>query len=91
MQIRLYIIIILTVLLSCTDDKQKIGQDIVSKVENYKTTHGQLPDSLENIGIKSNESGPVYYQKQSDTTYIVWYGLGLGDSKTYDSVDKTWK
>lgn len=71
-------------------DKRQLGDEVVSKVEAYKTSHGKLPDSLSDIGIKETEEGPIYYQKISDDRYEVWYGAALGESVTYDSQMKEW-
>ena len=40
------------------------------------------------IGMEDSESGPVYYQKTSDSTYIVWFPTILGESATYESSTK---
>jgi hypothetical protein len=42
------------------------------------------------MGLEDSESGPVYYQKTTDSTYIVWFGTVLGESATYKSSTKKW-
>lgn len=71
-------------------EKRRLGDDVVSRVEAFKATHGKLPDSLSDIGIKETEDGPIYYQEISDDRYEVWYGAALGESVTYDSQTKEW-
>ena len=63
---------------------------VVNKVEGYQKKNSRLPDSLRDIGLKENESGPVYYKKNDDRSYMVWYGLSLGESEVYDSRSRTW-
>jgi hypothetical protein len=75
----------------CTPNKQKLGNELIKKVEAYQNTHHQLPQNISELGMQEKEEGPVYYLKQTDTSYIVWYGLELGESKTYSSVTKQWK
>jgi hypothetical protein len=40
--------------------------------------------------MKETENGPIYYKKESDTEYVVWFGTQLGESVTYDSETKEW-
>jgi len=62
----------------------------IRKIEAFQKTHGRLPDSFAEIVVIEDESGPVYYKKQDDDSYIVWYGLSLGESETYDSRTRSW-
>lgn len=64
-------------------------QDIV-RIEAFRAGHGRLPDSFAEIGVQEDESGPVYYKKQNETSYIVWYGMRLGESEIYDSQTREW-
>jgi hypothetical protein len=80
---------ILTILFSC-DNREKIGNQVINKIEDYRLKNDKLPNSLTDIGIEEKEKGPIYYRKDSETDYIVWYGLTLGESRTYDSKTKTW-
>ena len=67
------------------------GKEVVAKVESFRNEKGRLPNSLGEIGIVETESGPIYYKKESDSKYIVWFGKELGESMTYDSDTKKWK
>ncbi|UWZ84923.1 hypothetical protein [Occallatibacter riparius] len=62
----------------------------MKEVETFQRVHGRLPDSLSEIGERDGESGPVYYQKQKDGSFVVWYGLRLGESEVYDSKTGRW-
>jgi hypothetical protein len=64
----------------------KLSQELRSS----KQERGRLPNSLEELGVKSDESGPVFYEKKSESRYVVWYGTSLGESTTYDSEVRRW-
>lgn len=77
---------------SCSsNEKITKGNEIVSKIENFRKEKNRLPNSLTEIGIEETESGPVYYRKESESKYILWFGKELGESVTYDSETKQWK
>ena len=67
------------------------GNEVANKIENFRKEKSRLPNSLTEIGIKETESGPIYYKKESESKYILWFGKGLGESVTYDSETKQWK
>ncbi|HXG84427.1 MAG TPA: hypothetical protein VNI84_10400 [Pyrinomonadaceae bacterium] len=50
-----------------------------------------MPDSLNEIGIEEKEEGPIYYEKESESRYVLWFGKQLGESATFDSDTKEWK
>jgi hypothetical protein len=72
------------------DSHRRKGNRVVDEVKTFQRTHGRLPDSLTEIGESGDESGPVYYQNQGDQSFIVWYGLRLGESEVYDSKTGRW-
>jgi hypothetical protein len=72
-------------------EKIKQGNVVAAKIEKFKIEKGRLPDSLSEIGIVETESGPIYYKKESESKYILWFGKELGESMTYDSDEKQWK
>ena len=67
------------------------GNEAVVKIEKFRNEKGRLPDSLSETGIAETESGPIYYRKESESKYILWFGKGLGESVVYDSETKQWK
>ena len=80
--------------LSCSlngKDKMRTGNEIVNKIENFKKAKGKLPETLSEIGIEEKEEGPIYYKKESETKYILWFGTTLGESVSYNSDTKEWK
>ena len=86
----------LFVLLACAvwffrpDPRKTIGNRVVREVAAFQRLHGHLPDSLFEIGEQESESGPVFYQKQKDGSFVVWYGLRVGESEVYDSKTGRW-
>jgi hypothetical protein len=94
MRLRMFLIVAMISILcfACSsNEKLQQGKTVVAKVENYKSKRDKLPNSLSEIGITETESGPIYYRKESESKYIVWFGKDLGESMTYDSDTKTWK
>ena len=78
-------------IVSCTDKRQKLGEEIIAKIETYKKQNGHLPKKLNDIGVIEKEEGPIYYSKQNETTYKVYYGGGLGESIVYNFETKRWE
>jgi hypothetical protein len=72
------------------DPRRKIGNRVVQEVVAFQRVHGHLPSSLSEIGEQESESGPVYYLRQNDGSFVVWYGLRLGESEVYDSKTGHW-
>ncbi len=73
------------------NEKFKQGNEVTTKVEKFRNEQGRLPNSLSEIGIEQTEGGPIYYKKESESKYIIWFGKELGESETYDSDSKKWK
>jgi hypothetical protein len=70
--------------------KKNEGNKIVAKIELFKKENDRLPLSLSELGIKEKEEGPIYYEKKSNSNYILWFGAELGESVTYDSSANKW-
>jgi hypothetical protein len=68
----------------------RTGNDIISRVERHRASHGHLPETLKDIGFTDADS-KVFYQKLGDNHYRVWFGTSLGESETYDSQAKKWE
>ena len=69
---------------------EKQGNEIRDRIEAYRHDHGQLPPDLTTLGITETEEGPIYYQKEDATNYILWFGMSLGESVTYSSKAQKW-
>lgn len=76
----------------CTieNNRKSYAEMLIEKVEEFEKKHKRLPNSISEFGLKEKEDSPAYYQKTSDSTYIVWYGLSLGESNIYHSHTKKW-
>jgi len=89
-----YIIIavLLTFVFSCgVDSRKKDSIKLIEQISSFKEKNGRYPYNLREIGVKEDESGPIYYQLTDDSTnYRLWYGLGLGDSEEYKSETGKW-
>ena len=86
--------LILTILTSCCDtfcEREKFAKELVLKVENFQEKNGRLPNNVLEMGMPEElEDGRAFYEKKTDSTFIVWYGIGF-ESKVYYSEKKVWK
>lgn len=64
---------------------------IIEKVEAYRQETGKLPEKVTEVGIDDNQDHLSFYIKKSEDEYEIWYGLGLGTSKIYNSKTKKWR
>ena len=71
-------------------DLRRRGDEIVTKVEQFRRDSARLPRSLPELGIEEKEVGPIHYEKRSDTSYVVWFGATLGESVIWDSGTRRW-
>ncbi len=72
-------------------EKINKGNEIASKIEQFRSENRRLPNSLSEIGFAETETGPVHYKKVSEQKFILWFGKELGESEVYDSETKQWK
>jgi hypothetical protein len=84
------------ILASCVGDSRehllmREGDEIVKGIESFRKENQRLPESLSEIGVEEKEEGPIYYAKKSDMRYVVWFGMELGESVTYDSETRKWR
>ena len=78
--------------LACSySEKLAKGNEVIAKIESFRKEKGRLPNSLSEIRIEETESGSIYYRKESESKYILWFGKELGESVAYDSDTKQWK
>ena len=89
---RILIIVLAFVVYGCSEEieREKYAKLIIEKVEKFKTEKNRLPKNLSEIGLTEREDSKAFYEQKNDSTYIVWFGLSLGESKTYDSKTKEW-
>jgi len=51
----------------------------------------KLPASMQELGVGPPEADRFFYEKCSETRFIVWFGTRLGESMTYDSAANNWQ
>jgi hypothetical protein len=67
------------------------SKPIQVSLESYRVTHGYYPAALSRIGVVEKEDGPIYYSRESDSSYLLWFGTSLGESMRFHSSDRTWR
>jgi hypothetical protein len=66
------------------------GNGLVLRVESFRQQQGHLPESLSEVDADNADLDRFFYQKCSDSHYILWFGTELGESMTYDSLSRSW-
>ena len=79
---------------------EKIAIPIIEKIENYKEINGKTPDSFVDLGFAPDDiwggmrteiKGIDYwYEKISDTDYLIYFDISLGEAMYYHSYTKKW-
>ena len=72
------------------NERQEYAEILINNVENFKKEKSRLPINVSELGLIEEMDSPAFYQKKTDSTYIVWYGLSVGESKVYKSSTKKW-
>ena len=88
--LKILIIGILFGIVACESENEEYALELVNKVEEFKKQNGRLPYDVSEIGLEEWEDSLAFYEKKSDSTYIVWFGLDLGESKIYNSQTGKW-
>ena len=65
------------------------SQPVQVALENFRQQHGIYPETLS--AGKISEPDEIYYRRKSDGSYILWFGLELGESMTFRSTDRKWE
>jgi hypothetical protein len=66
------------------------ASEVISRVEAFRKSHRSLPETLDEVGMADPDL-KVFYRRNGDTQYYVWFGTTLGESETYDSQTKRWE
>lgn len=84
--------LLLSGLCSCNfkNKRQDYADLLIEKIETFKKTNNRLPKDVSEMGLNEKMDSPAFYRMETDSTYIVWYGLTLGASRTYWSSTKKW-
>ena len=90
--IKILTIVLLIGLCSCEfkNDRQEYAEMLIEKVEKFKKTNKRLPKDITELGLIEKMNSPAFYKKETDSTYMVWYGLSVGESKVFKSQTKKW-
>ncbi len=90
--IKILTLVLLFGLYSCefNNERQEYAEMLIEKVETFKTKNNRLPKDVSELGLIEKIDSPAFYQIQTDSTYMVWYGLSVGESKVYRSATKKW-
>lgn len=85
-------LVLLIGLYSCefNSERQEYAEMLIEKVETFKKENNRLPKDVSELGINEKMDSPAFYEIQTDSTYMVWYGLSVGESKVYRSETKKW-
>ena len=67
------------------------GNEVAKRIDAFYTKNGRLPLSLQEVGIKEQLEGPIFYQMTDSVDYELWFGTSLGESKVYDSKSRKWR
>lgn len=78
-------------LTACVNHRESRAEQAVILIEKFQREHNRLPDDLREIGMNHREDGPVYYRKNGERDYTIWYGTRLGSSVVYESKTRQWR
>lgn len=67
------------------------SESIRVSLESYRQQQGHYPDSLDQVSIAERLDGPIYYERESESSYRLWFGTTLGESLTYSSTEGKWQ
>ncbi|WBL23864.1 hypothetical protein [Zunongwangia sp. HRR-M8] len=90
--IKILTIILFFGIFSCDlkNENQEYAEMLIEKVETFKKKNKRLPKNVSEFGFTEFIDSPAFYELETDSTYIVWYGLSVGESKIYRSSTKKW-
>jgi hypothetical protein len=90
--IKILTLVLLFGLHSCefNNERQEYAEMLIEKVEAFKKENDRLPKDVSELGLIEKMDSPAFYQIQTDSTYMIWYGLSVGESKVYRSETKKW-
>jgi hypothetical protein len=95
MRIRVFVPLVMLLLLgACASREEKLiaqGDALIARIDSFQKATQRLPENLGELHIEEKMEGPLYYQKRSDSTYMVHFGTTLGESMIYRSERKKWE
>ena len=66
------------------------GEELITKIEGFLEKEGRLPDYINEIESNLQMSEGPYYDKKSDSTYVVYFNIGMDNSYVYSSLTDSW-
>ena len=69
---------------------EKDGYEIVQRVEIFFSIHNKTPENNDLTKFEDEHGIGPFYEKKSDSTYIVYFSLGFDDFYIYDSGNQEW-
>ena len=66
------------------------AKKVIAAVNTFQVRTGHLPETLSETGLADSSVPDVFYQKNGEGEYIVWFGTVLGESAIYESSTKKW-
>ena len=83
--------------LSYNSRMDKLGYELMQKIDSYKEKHGHLPKDLSEIGIDGEfhsnhfKGGTFYYTISNDSTYWLEYSLDAENNRGISSAKRIWQ
>lgn len=87
-------IAVFLVLMGCESREEKLKREagvLIAEVEAFEQKHARLPENITELGREDKMEGPVYYQKNSDSSFWVSFGMAVGESMIYRSETGKWQ
>lgn len=66
----------------------RAGTRAIKSLEAYHLHNRHYPETLESIDPEAART--IYYRKEAEDAYILWFGASLGESIIYDSRRHSW-
>ncbi|WP_406539173.1 hypothetical protein [Fibrobacter sp.] len=85
---------LITLFVSCsyTERNKKNGNEIIRRIEDYRTAYDTLPCSLMEMGQEEIIDDVLFcYEKVDSVHYMVWFGTTLGEGVYFYSDTKKWE
>jgi len=85
--------VLLVMYLRYSEDQhyEKVGGELIEKVEKYHDRTGDLPNSISELELEENMGEGPYYEKVDSNSYKVYFNIGFDNSKVYYSDLDEWK
>lgn len=73
-------------------DLKKQGEEIVDKVEEYRSNYGHLPVNMASFGMEEGDGVDTpFYVKVDSKNYFVAFGVGFDEMLTFYSDSQEWE